>query len=131
MLELIRVKIIERKASRRQDMGKWFGEIGLLIAKILEIAAKKSESLTVHWGGNDNFQINDNDDTTLVAIVDLTAKTCNCNKWNLTGIPCMHAISAIYWRYEDPLSYVHDHYKKSTQKKIWQNVIYGIKMERY
>ncbi|KAK3206985.1 hypothetical protein Dsin_021031 [Dipteronia sinensis] len=43
----------------------------------------------------------------------------------------MHAISAIYWRHEDPLSYVHDHYKKNTQKKIWQNVIHGIRMEKY
>ncbi|KAI9162240.1 hypothetical protein LWI28_025237 [Acer negundo] len=117
MLELIRVKIIERRASRRQDMGKWFRKIGPRIAEILEIAAKNSGSLTAHLGGNDNFQINDNDDTTPVAVVDLTAKTCNCNQWNLTGIPCMHAIITIYWRHEDPLSYVHDHYKKSTREK--------------
>ncbi|KAK0608397.1 hypothetical protein LWI29_030102 [Acer saccharum] len=131
MLELIRVKIIKRRASSRQDMGKWFGEIRPRIAEILEIAVKNSGSLTSHLGGNGNFQINDNDDTTPVAVVDLTAKTCNCNRWNLTRIICMHAISAIYWRHEDPLSYVHDHCKKSNQKKIWQNVIYRIKMERY
>ncbi|KAK3198888.1 hypothetical protein Dsin_022303 [Dipteronia sinensis] len=106
MLEMIMVKIIERRASRRQDMEKSFGEIGPRIAEILEIAAKNSGSLTAHWGGNGNFQINDNDDTTSVAVVGLAAKTY-------------------------PLSYVHDHYKKSTQKKIWQNVIHGIKMEKY
>ncbi|KAK0581421.1 hypothetical protein LWI29_013607 [Acer saccharum] len=131
MLELIRVKIIKRRASRRQDIGKWFGEIRPRIAEILEIAANNSGSLTTHWGGNGNFQINDNDDTTPIAVVELIAKTCNCNQWNLTRIPCMHAITTVYWRHEDSLSYVHDHYNKSTQEKIWQNVIYGIKMERY
>ncbi|KAI9173852.1 hypothetical protein LWI28_007559 [Acer negundo] len=103
MLELIKVKITERRASRRQYMGKWFGEIGPRIAEILEIATKNSGSLTAHWGGNDNFQINDNDDTTPVVVVDLTTKTCNCNQWNLTGIPYMHAITAIYWRHENLL----------------------------
>ncbi|KAI9160396.1 hypothetical protein LWI28_007737 [Acer negundo] len=95
MLELIRVKIIERRASRKQDMGKLFGEIRPWIAEILEIAAKNSGSLTAHWGGNGNFQIKDNDDTTPVVVMDLTAKTCNCNQWNLTGIPCMHAIFVV------------------------------------
>ncbi|KAK0593063.1 hypothetical protein LWI29_030189 [Acer saccharum] len=128
---MIRVNIIERRASRRQDIKTWFKEIGPWIVEILEISVKTSGSLTTHWGENGNFQINDNDDTTPVAVVDLAAKTCNCKQWNLTGIPCMHAISAIDWRHEDLLSYVHDHYKKSTHKKIWQNVIHGIKMERY
>ena len=27
--------------------------------------------------------------------VDINAKTCDCRRWNLTGIPCNHAISCL------------------------------------
>lgn len=29
-------------------------------------------------------------------VVDLGLRTCSCRRWELTGIPCKHAISAIY-----------------------------------
>ncbi|XP_062013810.1 uncharacterized protein LOC133730190 [Rosa rugosa] len=35
-------------------------------------------------------------------VVNLAMRTCTCRRWDLTGIPCKHAISAIYMKREDP-----------------------------
>ncbi|KAL0355229.1 UNVERIFIED_CONTAM: hypothetical protein Sradi_3969800 [Sesamum radiatum] len=43
--------------------------------------------------------------------VDLLNRSCSCRRWDLTGIPCRHTISAIWCRNEDPQDYVHDVYK--------------------
>ncbi|KAH0714639.1 hypothetical protein KY284_007544 [Solanum tuberosum] len=43
--------------------------------------------------------------------VHLEKRTCSCRKWSLTGIPCKHAIAAIWANQEDTLDYVHDSYK--------------------
>ncbi|KAK2649703.1 hypothetical protein Ddye_017192 [Dipteronia dyeriana] len=58
-------------------------------------------------------------------------KNCTCRKWNLTGIPCEHAITAIFSEYEDSSMYVDICYHKETQMKCFGDVMYGIKMEKY
>lgn len=40
-------------------------------------------------------------------IVSLEGRTCTCRMWNVTGIPCTHAISAIHFSRHDPADYVH------------------------
>lgn len=39
--------------------------------------------------------------------VDLEAQTCSCRKWNLTRIPCPHAISAIFFKHQQAEDHVH------------------------
>ncbi|KAK0585483.1 hypothetical protein LWI29_029189 [Acer saccharum] len=68
---------------------------------------------------------------TPIAIVNLKGKNCTCRKWNLTGIPCQHAIAAIYSEYEDPMKYADIYYHKESQMKCYGDVMYGINMEKY
>lgn len=62
-------------------------------------------------------------------VVDVVSKNCTCRKWELTGMPCKHAVAAI-WDMEmnnlhpgSPESWVHESYWLST----WKNV-YGYKI---
>ncbi|VVA39284.1 PREDICTED: L484_017369, partial [Prunus dulcis] len=41
-------------------------------------------------------------------------------RWNLCGIPCPHAISAIFQRCENPIAYVDDCYKLKTYMKAYE-----------
>jgi DNA-binding transcriptional regulator PaaX len=57
-------------------------------------------------------------------IVDLTAKTCDCRRWQLTSIPCCHAIS--FLRHERiipesvlPNCYSLDAYNSAYAYSIW------------
>ena len=71
-----------------------------------------------------------NKGSTAIAKVDLRRKTCTCRRFNLTGIPCMHAIAAIYSIDEDPTRCVDSWYSKNSFEKSYRDVIYGIRMER-
>ncbi|KAL4324760.1 hypothetical protein GQ457_11G023530 [Hibiscus cannabinus] len=49
-------------------------------------------------------------------------------KWDLTGIPCVHAVLAIHETNRRPESYVHECYNKSTQTAIYSNIISPLKV---
>nr|XP_017251959.1 PREDICTED: uncharacterized protein LOC108222565 [Daucus carota subsp. sativus] len=54
-------------------------------------------------------------------IVNMREQTCSCNMWQLSGIPCVHAISAIYYGNGNPDDYVDAAYKKETYWKTYTN----------
>ena len=56
-------------------------------------------------------------------VVDLVKKTCNCRSWDLNGIPCKHAITAIYTNIEIPEDYTHLCYFKETYIEIYKEVL--------
>lgn len=42
--------------------------------------------------------------------VNIADRTCSCRKWDLTGIPCYHAILALWVAMKDPMDYVDECY---------------------
>ncbi|KAG8376336.1 hypothetical protein BUALT_Bualt09G0052600 [Buddleja alternifolia] len=58
--------------------------------------------------------------------VDLGKHTCSCRKWDLSGIPCQHAMSAICSQVKDPEDYVHEYYWVDTYHKVYEHAIYPI-----
>ncbi|KAL0319874.1 UNVERIFIED_CONTAM: hypothetical protein Sradi_5248900 [Sesamum radiatum] len=57
--------------------------------------------------------------------VNLEKMTCTCRKWDISGIPCKHAVSAIFNQNEMPEDYVHDYYTVDMYKKAYAPVIMG------
>ncbi|KAG8383522.1 hypothetical protein BUALT_Bualt04G0022200 [Buddleja alternifolia] len=53
----------------------------------------------------------------------LGEKTCSCRKWQLTGIPCPHAISGMYYMGYKPEDHVADCYKKSTFIRTYSHLM--------
>ncbi|KAL0406347.1 UNVERIFIED_CONTAM: hypothetical protein Slati_3948600 [Sesamum latifolium] len=58
--------------------------------------------------------------------VDLSKHSCSCRKWDLTGIPCKHANSAICNQKDDPEDYVADCYSVQTYKRVYASAIMPI-----
>ncbi|CAH9089295.1 unnamed protein product [Cuscuta europaea] len=63
--------------------------------------------------------------------VNLEARTCTCRKWDLSGIPCCHAISCIFFMNETPENYVHTCYTKDTYLKMYSGGIAPLTGERH
>ncbi|RYR24896.1 hypothetical protein Ahy_B02g058473 [Arachis hypogaea] len=59
-------------------------------------------------------------------VVDLAAVECSCRKWQMSGIPCAHAISCINFKGLDLESYEDDCYKKDTYLKCYKEVIHPL-----
>jgi hypothetical protein len=58
--------------------------------------------------------------------VNLAERKCGCFKWDLTCIPCKHAIAAIHKAKGFPEDYVSDFFKKPMYKKAYKNLIYPV-----
>lgn len=59
--------------------------------------------------------------------VDLAKRTCSCKKWDLSGIPCSHAVSAIWHRGQEPEDYVSHWYNKKTFMRTYAHKIFSIR----
>ena len=56
-------------------------------------------------------------------MVDKKEHSCSCRRWQLTGIPCHHAIASMNINNENPELYLHKCYKVSTYLQIYSHFI--------
>ena len=66
-----------------------------------------------------------------VVTVDLLNKTCDCRVFQLTGIPCSHAIAAIHDSRQQPIHFVSDYFKRDRYLKSYSQPLEAIKGEEY
>lgn len=124
MLEIIRINTMVRMANRRNAVAKWNGGLGPRIQKILKKYAEKSHSYTTEEGSHMQYQVKGESNNQWA--VDLTAKTCTCRRWDLNGIPCQHAIAAIYAKEHDPTYYVDYWYSQTKYIDAYEPIIHPI-----
>ncbi|CAN1152224.1 hypothetical protein LINPERHAP2_LOCUS18613 [Linum perenne] len=56
-------------------------------------------------------------------VVDLLTRTCACGRWQLSGIPCPHAIRCIQYCQEDPERYVDNCYSVDVYKSTYERSV--------
>lgn len=122
-LECIRNLLMSRIQINREKALRWEGPLCPKIKQIsMKIMEKAGECIPMRcdeWC----FQIVCPFDQ---HTVNVRERKCSCRKWELTGIPCKHACSAIWCRNEEPETYVHNCYHVSTYLKVYETLIYGL-----
>ncbi|KAI5338730.1 hypothetical protein L3X38_018002 [Prunus dulcis] len=93
MLGPLRMYMMLRMAKQREACDKWHGDIGPRIHTILEKNKVESSKCFAHLAGQKMYQVVHM--SRVQFAVDLAKHTCTCRGWNLTGIPCGHAIACI------------------------------------
>lgn len=63
-------------------------------------------------------------------IVSLGAKNCSCGHWDITGIPCIHGLSAIHFMRHDPADYVHPCFTVEAYRKAYSFGLQAINGEK-
>ncbi|EXB69091.1 hypothetical protein L484_017369 [Morus notabilis] len=107
LLEKLRMWFMLRfNNQQRQYLQKWISDVGPKIFGIIE-ASKKDIYLHA---------------------LDLAARSCSCRKWDLNGIPCVHAVAAILYRNEDPIDYTNAFYKKDAWSRAYAEIVNPITM---
>ncbi|KAL9686599.1 hypothetical protein QQ045_030992 [Rhodiola kirilowii] len=110
-LETIRLLLMKRFQEKYSGMINYGHEIMPRILRKLDEHKKNSLHLQVSWNGRGmGFQVARN--IWDGHVVDLESYTCDCNLWDLTGIPCVHACAAIFHINGEPDHYVHQSLKK-------------------
>ncbi|WMV19820.1 hypothetical protein MTR67_013205 [Solanum verrucosum] len=93
MLEDIRVKIIEGLAAKEVVVRKWKDDGFSPKSELLFIEYLKIFKVCKVSGNGDNgYEVTRGADR---HIVNLREKKCTCRTWDMTGIPCPHAIKAM------------------------------------
>ncbi|XP_024162805.1 uncharacterized protein LOC112169929 isoform X2 [Rosa chinensis] len=122
MFEELRVKLMKRVAMRKEKMEAYHGNICPKPRVVIEKNKLKAATDCIPtFNGGDIAEVENIDRSKNV--VDLRMRTSTCRRWDLSGIPCKHAISAIYLKRHDPDDYVAACYLKKTYMSIYNNFI--------
>jgi len=92
MFECIRNLLMERIRKNRDKMMKCPTLLCLRIVEKIEKNEKLSTNWICKWSGGPEYQVSG---PNVSYVVDLVKKTCACRVWQISGIPCVHATSAI------------------------------------
>ncbi|XP_074327771.1 uncharacterized protein LOC141665686 [Apium graveolens] len=118
MLQEIHFKLLTRIRRRRDEM----------LNSDLILCPKIKKTLDLSWDGDRKFQVKCG---TKAVTVDLERGTCDCRMYDLTGIPCQHAIAAIHSRRHQPQEYVSDYYKREKYLESYKHSLEAMKGEEY
>nr|KAJ0204637.1 hypothetical protein LSAT_V11C500292560 [Lactuca sativa] len=90
-LEFIREYLMKRICNVVKDQRKCQGPLTPTATKLLKKNEQQAAEYIARWNGGGKYQVagpwNDQH------VVDIDQMTCTCRKWELTGIPCRHAIA--------------------------------------
>ncbi|XP_057811736.1 uncharacterized protein LOC131025973 [Salvia miltiorrhiza] len=115
MLEDIRTMIMTRIYDLSSSMEKLLHSSDPLCPNVRKKSNKlqgKIRLCDVRPAVGGKFEVHMYDDTHVVCLID---RECTCRAWELTGIPCCHALSCIFHNRDDPVKFIdHFYYKNNT-----------------
>ncbi|XP_019154820.1 PREDICTED: uncharacterized protein LOC109151316 [Ipomoea nil] len=124
MLESLRIHLMTRMQANRDKMRSHPFKICPKIMKIIKENKDKATEMRVYKSIGGLFQIEDGN--VKLFKVDLSKHICSCRRWDLTGIPCSHAISAVWWEGGSPEDYTHHCYTVESYLSTYEHAIMPI-----
>nr|GLL37801.1 Transposase, MuDR, plant [Ipomoea trifida] len=111
MLEEIRVYIMRRLVKNREYGRNWKTDYAPRQLQKLEKNRKLAAVWEVDWNGGDHHE----------------ERSCSCRGWDISGVPCQHAISAIMYEGQDPRKYLDNYFKKDVYLKAYHHMLHPVK----
>ncbi|VVA22019.1 Hypothetical predicted protein, partial [Prunus dulcis] len=127
LLERIRTYLMLRMARLRETV--WPHEVGPRIFGIVEKNSIESGHCIALYAGGGKYQVNSM--LGAMFVVDLERHTCTCRKWDLSGIPCPHALASIAKSEHSPLDFVHALYKRPAYDRAYEGYISPMPSQAY
>ncbi|XP_075515855.1 uncharacterized protein LOC142550663 [Primulina tabacum] len=119
MYEMIQNLLMVRFQKNRERANKWNGRICSKIKDVLAEIYVEAIRYSPMKSDEMHYQITRSDDRCDQHSVDLLNRSCSCRKYDLTGIPCKHAICAIWCKKDDPEACVHPYYLVETYRRCY------------
>lgn len=123
MFENIRNLLMVRFQLNREKAEKWHNKICPKIRNVLAKIYMDAAQNIPQQADHTQFQVNGPSGQ---HTVDFGTNSCSCRKWDLTGIPCQHAVCAIWCKHQDPMDYVDPYYEVDTYKRCYEHTIFPI-----
>ncbi|XP_057423086.1 uncharacterized protein LOC130717015 [Lotus japonicus] len=124
LLEGLKFYLTNRIVKQKQLMLRWRNnQICPLVQQKLESMKRQSDYWLATWCGDtgyNQFEVSRGSDK---YTVDLQLRTCACRRWDLSGIPCPHAVSCIWHNRHVPENYVDAAYRRHTFIDTYSHII--------
>ncbi|KAL2896769.1 Protein FAR1-RELATED SEQUENCE 1 [Bienertia sinuspersici] len=123
MLEDIRLALMERMRLEKRQVSSFVANIAPRNSQKLEESYEEKSRCECKWNGEDSetgFEVIHNG---VGHAIDLGKRTCSCRSWDLTGIPCAHAMSAKLYMDHQPEQYLAKWYTAETYEKTYKNLL--------
>ncbi|XP_019248438.1 PREDICTED: uncharacterized protein LOC109227695 [Nicotiana attenuata] len=128
MLEDIRLKVMNMMIKHEVEASTWSNEFSPksleLYNKFMEIA----QVCKVNSNGEGGYEVSEGSNK---HCVNLSIKKCTCRAWDLTGIPCPHAIRAILHNMGDHLTEMHWWYSKEAFLLTYRHKLQPVRGEKF
>ncbi|XP_058753673.1 uncharacterized protein LOC131626849 [Vicia villosa] len=125
MLEEIRTYLMERWAKSRMRFQDVSGnEILPNIRKKLEITSNFTNMWLARMADEHIFEVRHLENPAEIFSVNLKDLRCSCRRWELTGLPCVHAMASMKSRNFKVDDYIPDYYRVSAYKAVYKHVLY-------
>ena len=109
-----------RFQDNRQKIMRVESEICLKVLKRLHREKIACSKWLACWACHTQFEVKSGLQS---FTVDMEKRYCSCRKWHTTGIPCVYAISCIFFNRQEAEQYVHRCFHVSTYKACYEPVI--------
>ncbi|XP_057423638.1 uncharacterized protein LOC130717437 [Lotus japonicus] len=124
LIEGLKYYITNRIVKQRELMLKYRGAICPMIQQKLEVNKQKADNWIPMWNGDGGYTLFEvSRSQTDKHSVNLATKTCSCRRWDLSGIPCCHAITCMWHNHVAPEEYVHPCYSKQNFLATYDHII--------
>ncbi|KAK9292803.1 hypothetical protein L1049_020783 [Liquidambar formosana] len=122
MVDVIRGKIMELGYTRRADSNHWLTRLTPSMEEKLEKENQKARSLQVLLSAGSTFEVRGDS----IEVIDIDQWDCSCKGWQLTGLPCCHAIAVIGCIGRSPYDYCSRYFTTESYRITYAELIHPI-----
>ncbi|XP_047319942.1 uncharacterized protein LOC124923973 [Impatiens glandulifera] len=101
LIDTIRAKMMDLIYTRRTESSQWVMAVSPSADEKVRGEILKARSLQVMLSNGDKYEVHGQ----CVDVVDISRWDCSCKGWQLTGIPCSHAIAVLEFLGKSPYDY--------------------------
>ncbi len=117
----IRKVTMVRMATRKERSEHWNDEdVCPNICTRVQTLISDSRTCKAYKSGDGYYEVRDGKS---ILPVSLTERTCLCNPWKITGIPCKHVVRDILHSDQDPLKFCSEWYSCKRYKEAYKHTI--------
>ena len=127
MLEAIRCRVMVRIQENGTRSDLWQGAICPNLFRKLKLNITRSAQCDVLWNGKEGFEVREKD--RMKYTINLEQRNCSCRYWQLSGLPCCHAINAIYKSSQQLDGYIDSCYSIEVYKRIYAHCLEPVQGE--
>ncbi|XP_006360823.2 uncharacterized protein [Solanum tuberosum] len=120
LLEMIKNKLMKRLYKKKEWINKYHGIICPKIEIFLNQIRLEAALFRSNFSGGPRVSVEGPGGP---FIVDMQKKSCTCSRWDLTGLPCPHALVSIHGNSDKVEDFVNVYYKVETFKNVYSYFI--------